>query len=70
MMILNESMTWVDVGNVSTGSGKVRDAFQLAFGCPTKELLPAGMSLYKFNGYSAPWRYTHRGAGIERTKSR
>lgn len=51
-MALNEDLTWADVGNISTGSGKVRDAFQLMFGEPTKELLPAGMSLYKFNGFS------------------
>lgn len=51
-MALNEGMTWSEVGAISTGSGAVRDAFQLAFGDPTKELLPAGMSLYKFNGYS------------------
>lgn len=51
-MVLNEELSWNDVGEISTGSGKVRDAFQLMFGEPTKELLPAGMSLYKFNGYS------------------
>jgi hypothetical protein len=51
-MALNESLTWDEVGNISTGPGTVRDAFQLAYGKPTKELLPAGMSLYKFNGYS------------------
>src|ERR1043165_3624101 len=52
-MALNENLTWNEVGNISTGSGKVADAFQLMFGNPTKELLPAGMSLYKFNGYSS-----------------
>lgn len=51
-MPLNEEMDWSQVGNISTGSGKVRDAFQLAFGDPTKELLSAEMSIYKFNGYS------------------
>ncbi|MES2296114.1 MAG: hypothetical protein V4582_03685 [Pseudomonadota bacterium] len=51
-MPLNEDMSWAQVGDISTGPGKVRDAFQLMFGDPTKELLPAGMSLYKFNGYS------------------
>jgi hypothetical protein len=50
---LNESLTWNEVGEISTGSGKVRDAFQLMFGEPTKELLHAGTSLYKFNGYSS-----------------
>jgi hypothetical protein len=51
-MALNEGMGWAQVGDISTGSGKVRDAFQLMFGDPTKELLPAGTSLYKFNGFS------------------
>jgi hypothetical protein len=49
--MLNEELSWKEVGAISTGSGCVRDAFQLAFGDPTKELLPAGMSLYKFNGF-------------------
>lgn len=52
-MALNQELTWAEVGNISTGSGKVRDAFQLMYGEPTKELLPAGMSLYKFNGFSS-----------------
>lgn len=51
-MPLNEELSWNEVGDISTGSGKVKDAFQLMFGNPTKELLPAGTSLYKFNGYS------------------
>lgn len=51
-MALNQELSWSGVGEISTGSGKVRDAFQLMFGDPTKELLPAGMLLYKFNGYS------------------
>jgi hypothetical protein len=51
-MPLNEELSWTEVGALPTGSGCVRDAFQLAFGDPTKELLPAGMSLYKFNGFS------------------
>jgi hypothetical protein len=50
---LNEEMNWTQVGALPTPSGGcVRDAFQLAFGDPTKEELPAGMSLYKFNGFS------------------
>ena len=50
-MELNEELSWTEVGAMSTGgSGCVRDAFQLAFGDPTKELLSKGMSLYKFNG--------------------
>jgi hypothetical protein len=53
-MTLNEELTWAEVGDISTGgAGKVRDAFQLMFGNPTKELLPAGTLLYKFNGFSA-----------------
>ncbi len=52
-MPLNEQLTWAEVGAISTGGAStVSDAFQLAFGHPTKELLPAGMSLYKFNGFS------------------
>lgn len=51
-MALNKEMNWGQVGDISTGSGKVRDAFQLMFGDPTKELLPAGTALYKFNGFS------------------
>ncbi len=51
-MPLNEELSWNEVGAISTGPGTVRDAFQLMFGDPTKELLPAGMFLYKFNGYS------------------
>ena len=60
-MPLNEELNWDKVGATKTGENTcVRDAFQLAFGNPTKELLPAGMSLYKFNGYStlAPGRVT------------
>jgi len=49
-MALNDQLDWTTVGAMSTGSGCVRDNFQLAFGDPTKELLPKGMSLYKFNG--------------------
>jgi hypothetical protein len=42
MAILNVELAWQEVGNISTGgSGKVRDAFQLMFGEPTKELIPA-----------------------------
>ena len=53
-MALNQEMDWAQVGNISTGGdGRVRDAFQLMFGDPTKELLPAGTSLYKFNGFSS-----------------
>ena len=51
--MLNQNMSWNEVGAISTGPGtKVSDAFQLMFGNPTKELLPAGMELYKFNGFS------------------
>ena len=53
MAVLNEAMTWAQVGAISTGPGTtVADAFQLLFGNPTKELLPAGTELYKFNGYN------------------
>ncbi|MCK6262751.1 hypothetical protein KP803_05620 [Vibrio sp. ZSDE26] len=50
-MILNHDLDWSKVGSISTGSGYVRDAFQLKFGDPTRELLPAGMAIYKFNAY-------------------
>lgn len=36
-MALNEGLDWSQVGAISTGSGSVRNAFQLAFGDPTKE---------------------------------
>ena len=52
--MLNKELSWGEVGAISTGPGAhVRDAFQLMFGEPTKELLPAGTSLYKFNGFSS-----------------
>ena len=51
-MALNEAMSWAEVGKIvtdkSTGA-TVADAFQLMFGEPTKDLLPAGMRIYKFN---------------------
>ena len=51
-LILNQELDWNIVGSISTGPGTfVRDAFQQRYGQPTKELLPAGMSIYKFNGY-------------------
>jgi hypothetical protein len=54
MPVLNEQLTWNDVGAIETGGGgHVRDAFQLMFGNPTKELLPVGMSIYKFNAYNS-----------------
>jgi hypothetical protein len=56
--MLNEELSWTEVGAMSTDSGSVRDAFQLLFGDPTKESLPAGMSLYKFNGFSTLGRGT------------
>ena len=53
MAVLNEELTWANVGAISTGPGStVADAFQLLFGNPTKELLPKGMQLYKFNGFA------------------
>ncbi len=48
-MPLNENLTWSEVGAIKTDSGTVSQAFQLAFGDPTKELLRPGTSLYKFN---------------------
>jgi hypothetical protein len=53
-MILNEDLNWNQVGAIvtDTASGTtVADAFQLAFGNPSKDRLSAGMKLYKFNNY-------------------
>lgn len=50
-MPLNEEMNWNGLED------SVRNAFQLQFGLPTKELLPAGMRLYRmhtFESLSAP----------------
>jgi hypothetical protein len=44
-MILNSTENFVDL------QGYVKDAFQQKFGRPTKDLLPGGMRLYKFNEY-------------------
>jgi hypothetical protein len=59
MAVLNEEYTWAQIGSIvtdpSTG-GTVSDAFQLLFGEPTKDLIPAGMRLYKFNDFSSPAR--------------
>jgi hypothetical protein len=53
MGVLNAELSWGEVGNISTGgAGRVRDAFQLSFGEVSKELIPAGMSLYKFNSFN------------------
>jgi len=50
---LNHELSWAAVGAISTGPGTtVSDAFQLLFGNPTKERLPVGTELYKFNGYN------------------
>lgn len=52
--ILNEALNWTDdIGDMEVGGNKVKLAFQLMFGDPTKERLPAGMRLYKFNHYSS-----------------
>jgi hypothetical protein len=45
-MALNADVKWEDL------EGFVRAAFQTRFGLPTKDLLPAGMVLYKFNDHS------------------
>jgi hypothetical protein len=56
-------MNWTEVGAIPTrGGGCVRDAFQLAFGDPTKEELSTGMSLYKFHGSSTLGSDTITGA--------
>lgn len=54
-MALNGDLDWTKVGAIVTDTvsrAKVADAFQLMFGPPTKELLPKGMKLYKFNSYA------------------
>lgn len=53
MPILNSELTWSEVGRITTGSGRVSDAFQTSFGSLTKEYLRAGTTLYKFNGFSS-----------------
>lgn len=54
-MPLNEELSWAQVGAIVTDPGPpkttVSNAFQLMFGDPSKDLLPAGMRVYKFNGY-------------------
>jgi hypothetical protein len=76
MAILNEQLSWNEVGAIETGGGgRVRDAFQLMFGNPTKELLPIGMSIYKFNAYNtlgqarSPMRRRCRRGGARRCRS-
>jgi hypothetical protein len=54
-MILNQNLDWSQVALLD--EGRVGAAFQLAFGAPTKELLPPGMSIYKFNGYRTVTRH-------------
>ena len=59
MSILNEELTWSDVGRIVTdpsSGATVSNAFQLLFGEPTKDLLPAGMKLYKFNDFPSAAR--------------
>lgn len=53
-MPLNDTLDWQQVGAIVTDPGTgatVADAFQLAFGPPSKDLLHAGMLVYKFNNY-------------------
>ncbi len=65
-MPLNEQLTWNEVGAISTGgTGTVADAFQLGFGLPSTELLPAGMSLYKFNGFRSLGQASRRNTAKE-----
>ncbi|WCF13572.1 hypothetical protein N4G58_07810 [Edwardsiella piscicida] len=56
MLTLNSELEWSDVGSICTDQKAktyVSDAFNIAYGQPTKELLPAGTALYKFNGFSS-----------------
>ncbi|WP_390915587.1 hypothetical protein [Pseudosulfitobacter sp. SM2401] len=53
-MPLNEELDWGSVGAIVTDSASgttVANAFQLMFGMPSKDLLPKGMKIYKFNSY-------------------
>lgn len=53
-MPLNEELSWAQVGAIVTDQASgatVADAFQLMFGQPSKDLLPQGMKVYKFNSY-------------------
>jgi len=61
MPILNEELSWDDVGRIVTDTSTgatVADAFQLMFGNPTKDLIPAGLRMYKFNDFSSAARTT------------
>ncbi len=58
-MALNEKLNWDVVGKIVTDSSTgatVSDAFQLAYGVPSKDLISPGMRLYKFNDFSSPAR--------------
>lgn len=53
-MSINEELGWSEVGAIVTDANAgttVADAFQLAYGPPSKDLLKPGMRLYKFNNY-------------------
>lgn len=81
-MALNENLSWVEVGGISTGENKfVRDAFK--GGMAEKVLLPSGFELYKFNEFRtltapnsnavSPWwspvkDYKHDGGWEQRKK--
>jgi hypothetical protein len=67
MAILNEELNWDQVGKIVTDPSAgttVADAFQLAFGNPSKDKIPAGMRLYKFNGFSSAARTNDPGEAI------
>lgn len=54
MAVLNGELEWAQVGKIVTDPSAgttVADAFQLAFGNPTKDLIKPGMRIYKFNGF-------------------
>lgn len=59
MSILNEELTWTEVGAIVTDTSTgatVADAFQLLFGNPTKDLISPGLLMYKFNDFPSPAR--------------
>lgn len=68
-MPLNEELNWAQVGAIVTDKDAVpptvvAQAFQLAYGEPTKDLLPAAMRLYKFNSHANMGRGTITEASV------
>jgi hypothetical protein len=67
MPVLNAELSWSQVGKIVTDNATgatVADAFQQAFGPPTKDLIGAGTRLYKFNDFASPARGNAPGEAI------